>query len=78
MLDKRGISVEKFSYEVGVSKQSLYFYLEDISRPTEQTMARICKAVGRPLQEGLAQYTPKVNGRPKGTAGPKELSIRQR
>jgi transcriptional regulator with XRE-family HTH domain len=62
-LSSLGWSVEKFSRRVGVSRASIYFYLVDKKRPTEEVMGRMCKILGVPIEEGLAQYTPKRMGR---------------
>jgi transcriptional regulator with XRE-family HTH domain len=64
-LDKMGISIENFANLCGISKASIYFYRQDVTRPDEQSMARICQVLGVPLEEGLAQYTPRPNGRPR-------------
>lgn len=66
LLAARGLSIEEFSRQAEISKASIYFYRTDKMRPNESQMAKICGALGKPLEEGLAQYTPKPNGRPKG------------
>lgn len=68
-LDTKGVSVEQFSREVGISRAELYFYFADKHRPSEQVMARICHALNVPFEEGLRQYTPRRNGRPRGSGG---------
>jgi len=70
-----GLSVERFARMCRVSRTSMYFYLIDTSRPTEQTMVRMCHVLGVPLEEGLAQYTPKKNGRPKGTQNINSVTV---
>ena len=77
-LAEMGISVETFSRMCGLSKASIYFYMADTTRPDEQSMAKICHALGVPLEEGLAQYTPKYKGRPRGTTGrTRSVSVRR-
>lgn len=66
MLQDRGLSIEKFSDLVGVSKTVVYNWMHDLNRPTEETMVVVCRELGRPLEEGLRQYTPKPLGRPPG------------
>lgn len=66
LLAKRGLSAEKFARLCGLSRASVYFYMNDCSRPTEETMATMCKVLGVPYSQGLSQYTPKQNGRPSG------------
>jgi transcriptional regulator with XRE-family HTH domain len=63
---ERKLSVEKFARLVKISRASVYFWFNDVTRPDEQTMARVCQVLGTPLEEGLRQYTPKVEGRPVG------------
>lgn len=68
-IDKLGITIEDFGNKAGVGRCSLYRYFSDKARPTEQVMVRICRVLGVPFEEGLRQYTPKPNGRPKGSGG---------
>ncbi|MGH9403530.1 MAG: helix-turn-helix domain-containing protein [Terriglobia bacterium] len=60
------MSVENFAREVGVVRASIYFYISDRCRPSSMVMARMCHVLGVPFEEGLAQYTPRKAGRPKG------------
>jgi len=65
-LDTIGISVEAFADMADISRASIYFYLNDQSRPSTQSMARICRVLGVPVEEGLSQYTSKPLGRGDG------------
>jgi len=65
-LEAKGLSIENFSRAINRSRAVVYNYLIDKNRPDSQTMAAICQFLGRPLEEGLAQYTPRTVGRPKG------------
>jgi DNA-binding phage protein len=56
--------IEALARRSNISRTALYRYLNDDDRPSEETMARICRALGVDLAEGLRQYTPKRNGRP--------------
>jgi transcriptional regulator with XRE-family HTH domain len=64
LLDEKSVSVEDFARAVGVSRASIYNYIVDRNRPSEQIMAKMCHILKRPLDEGLRQYTPKKIGRP--------------
>jgi DNA-binding XRE family transcriptional regulator len=66
-LIRLGLSVEKFADRCQVSRASLYFYLKDTCRPSTGVMARICRVLGVPLEEGLRQFTPRKGGRPAGS-----------
>jgi len=45
-------------------KTSVYFYLNDRSRPNPDTMAKLCEVLGIPYAEGVALYcTPRNAGR---------------
>jgi hypothetical protein len=68
-LDAKGVSVEMFASSCGLCRAVVYNYLVDRNRPTEETMASMCRVLGAPLEEGLSQYTPKQRGRPRGTPG---------
>lgn len=68
LLQAGGMSVEQFSNKVGVSRSAVYHYIKDSHRPTEETMAVMCKVLGRPYSEGLSQYTPRKPGRPSHEA----------
>jgi transcriptional regulator with XRE-family HTH domain len=58
-------SVEQLAYRAGgLSRMAIYRWLHDQSRPTPQTMAKVCRALGVELAEGLRQFSPKRNGRP--------------
>lgn len=63
-LQEKKWSVEEFANACGLSRAIVYFYLADTHRPTEETMVRMCQVLGVPLEEGLAQYTPRIHGRP--------------
>lgn len=65
-LEERGLSVEEFADSIHLSRTSVYYYFTDKSRPSIETMALICNKLDLPLEEGLRQYIPKVNGFPKG------------
>ena len=66
LLEQKGLSLENFAREVGVSRASIYFYMTDKTRPTSVTMKKMCDVLEVPFEEGLAQYTPRPVGRPKG------------
>lgn len=63
-LEKRNWSVERFSRLCGLSRAIIYFYRNDTYRPDVENMARMCRALDVPLAEGLAQYSPRPDGRP--------------
>lgn len=62
-----GLRLSQVANHAGISRATLYEYLSDDSRPTEQTMLRLCRVLGVSFQEGLSQYTPKPMGRPRRT-----------
>lgn len=62
-LKNSGLSVEQFAREIGVTRTSVYFYLNDRSRPTLGTLVKICAVVGMHLAEGLTYCTPRTSGR---------------
>lgn len=66
LTDQKGLSLEQLARAVGISRASVYHYMTDRSRPDTQTMMRICDVLGVPHEDGLKQYTPRVEGRPKG------------
>ena len=63
-IEAKGLSVEEFSRSVGISRASVYFWFADRTRPDEDVMVRVCRELGVPLEDGLAQYTPRKVGRP--------------
>ncbi len=66
LLEERGWSIEEFGRKIGVTRAAVYHYMTDKRRPTVQRMKHMCEALGVPASEGLAQFTPKTLGRPKG------------
>jgi transcriptional regulator with XRE-family HTH domain len=64
-LDRLNMSVEDFAEAAELTRTSVYFYMQDKYRPDEQSMVRMCTVLGVPLEEGLAQYTPRKRGRPR-------------
>lgn len=62
-LKTSGMSVERFAQEIGVTRTSVYFYLKDRSRPTLDTLVKICEKVGISLSEGYEYCTPRTTGR---------------
>lgn len=76
---RTNLSFEQFAKRVRIGRSTLYGYMNDLSRPSEQAMARICQELKLPLEAGLSQYTPRTNGRPKGSGGAlKSVSTRYR
>jgi transcriptional regulator with XRE-family HTH domain len=61
-----GLRKEQFAHRVGVSRTTIYRYIYDMDRPTEDTMLKMCRVLDIPFEEGLRQYVPKKNGRPAG------------
>jgi transcriptional regulator with XRE-family HTH domain len=66
-LKRMDLSPEEFARTCHLSKASIYFYRVDATRPDVQSMTKMCEVIGVPLEEGLAQYTPRRNGRMKST-----------
>lgn len=62
-LKTKGLSVEQFAREVGVTRTSVYFYVRDRSRPTAATLHKICEQVGITFEEGLTYCAPRTTGR---------------
>ena len=65
-LMRLGLTKEQLAHRLGVSRTSIYRYIYDMDRPSKDTMLKMCRVMGVPLEEGLRQYTPKKNGRPFG------------
>lgn len=63
-LAERGMSIAQFAAEAGLSRAAIYLYLSDQCRPTAFHMAKMCRVLGVPIREGLAQYVPRPLGRP--------------
>ncbi|MFL6307438.1 MAG: helix-turn-helix domain-containing protein [Candidatus Sulfotelmatobacter sp.] len=72
-IEKTGLKMSQVANRVGISRATLYEYLRDRSRPTEQTMLRLCRVLGVPFEQGLAQYTPRPIGRPRANNITSEL-----
>jgi len=51
-MEKRGLTAEKLSQMTGISRSSVYNYLIDACRPSTQTMVKICRVLGEPLEAG--------------------------
>lgn len=66
-LDARHISPEQLAHAAGITRAAVYFIMADTNRPTTQTMAKVCAALGEPLEDALKQYTPRKIGRPAGS-----------
>jgi transcriptional regulator with XRE-family HTH domain len=78
-IEATGLSMENFSRKIKISRAQLYRYLDDTSRPSTTTMARICKFLKVPLEEGLKQYSEKPQGRPFGfSPAAKGVTVRSR
>jgi transcriptional regulator with XRE-family HTH domain len=72
LIDAKGMSIEDLAKAIGVTRAAIYFYLNDKTRPTEQTMIRICQVLERPVEEGMSQYIPRRAGRRKNPPKPLE------
>lgn len=66
LVDAKGMSFEQLARAAQLSKASIYHYLNDTRRPSEESMRRICDVLDRPHDEGLATFTAKKVGRTKG------------
>ncbi len=64
LLEERSVSVEELANQVGVTRAAIYHYMKDTTRPTEQTMIKMCQVLSVDPEVGLGKYTPKRNGRP--------------
>jgi transcriptional regulator with XRE-family HTH domain len=80
LLNDRKLSVETFARMIDVTRTAVYNYMNDANRPDVETMVRMCKVLQRPLEEGLATYTPRHEGRPFGFSpgGQAELRPKRR
>ena len=68
-IKQTGLRLSQVANHARISRATLYEHLSDGSRPTEQTMLRLCRVLGVSFQEGLSQYTPKPIGRPRSNTG---------
>jgi DNA-binding XRE family transcriptional regulator len=62
-LKTSGLSVEQFAQRIGVTRTAVYFYLKDRSRPTVETLQKICELVGISLSKGSEYCEPRTTGR---------------
>jgi transcriptional regulator with XRE-family HTH domain len=77
LLNEKKMSVEDLAQKANITRTIIYWWLSDKYRPDEQSMVRVCAVLGRPLEEGLRQYTPRKRGRPVGySPGPRRLTAR--
>lgn len=77
-ISKIGLTPEKAANRTGVSRTMMYAYLNDTARPGEQTALKLSRVLGVKFEELLAQYTPKKNGRPRGSESTAEVRTRKR
>lgn len=79
-ISKLEMTVERFAWQSKVPRTSLYVYINGSTKPSTRAMAKICKALGVPLEEGLRQYSPTKMGRPVGSGGGslKPVTVRTR
>ena len=73
-LQQKNLSVEQLARKAGLSRAMIYFYIEDRNRPSSNSMARICKVLGVPLEEGMKQFTPRKPGPPFGRREPRAFA----
>lgn len=73
-----GFTTEQIAHRTKISRTMMYEYLSDDARPNEDTALRLSKVLGVKYEELLAQYTPKKNGRPRGSKTTTGLSVRSR
>jgi transcriptional regulator with XRE-family HTH domain len=79
LLKKAGLTPEQLSQRIGASRTTVYNWLSDKCRPGEETMARACRELKVPLEEGLGQYTPRPRGNPYfGPNNPWTTGLKQR
>ncbi len=81
LMKRANLTAEKLGMKVGVSRTAVYNWMSDSDRPEPETMAKVCRVLGVPLQDGLRQYTPKKRGNPYfGPDNPwnREKSLRTR
>jgi transcriptional regulator with XRE-family HTH domain len=68
ILQKQGISLEALGRAAGISRASMYHYLNDKRRPKTEVMRKICEILKVDPEEGLRQYVERPTGRPKGAS----------
>lgn len=64
LLERKALSVETLARAAGITRTSVYNYINNKKRPTPETLRRICAALEIPFQEGLAYCTPSKLGPP--------------
>lgn len=64
LLQKKAFSVETLARAAGITRTSVYNYINNKKRPTPETLRRICAALEIPFREGLNYCTPSKVGYP--------------
>lgn len=64
LLEERGLSIENFSRDAGISRASVYFYMSDRFRPDDAAVFKMARALGVPPEDIFKQFTPRPRGRP--------------
>lgn len=85
MCKAAGLPIYKLANRANVSRQTIYGWMSDRYRPDSETMLRIAQVLAtatggdssKIYAEGLAQYTPRLEGRLPGySGGPKAVRAR--
>jgi transcriptional regulator with XRE-family HTH domain len=77
-IKEAGWTFQKFAEEVGITRAALYFYFDDINRPTPKVIERMCALLEVPIEEGMAQVTQRSPGRPAGGTSKKRRIIKKK
>jgi transcriptional regulator with XRE-family HTH domain len=68
ILKQKGLSVEWLGRKSNLSRMSIYHYMNGECVPTYDSLTRICKTLGVPLEEAL-KYTDAVEATGRPTVG---------
>jgi transcriptional regulator with XRE-family HTH domain len=65
LLQLHNLSVEQLAVRCNLTRAAVYYYLNGKTRPSPNSLAKMCDVLGFPYTEALKYITPRVPGRRK-------------
>ncbi len=67
-IEEKGIGISQLSFETGLSRTIIYFYMSGVNQPRRDNLKKICDVLGADIEEAMALCTTKKLGRPFGSS----------
>lgn len=86
LIKDSGLPIYKVANRADMSRIALYNWMSDISRPDDESFQKVIRVLANEtgrnfselLTEGYSTFTPRQEGRPRGSTGTSEVRARSK